>query len=56
MGKWENQQRLNPEKRGIQTSVLTSSQQVNDVGVMTQFTQNLQLTGKVSVIIFRSVF
>lgn len=33
------------------TSVLTGSNQVDDVGMLAQLAQNLQLTGKVPVVV-----
>lgn len=38
------------------TSVFTRSQKVNDVWMMTQFTQDLEFPGKVSMVVLRGVF
>jgi hypothetical protein len=40
---------------GALTSVLTGPQEVDDVGVMPQFTQNFQFSGKVPMVIFRGI-
>lgn len=37
------------------TSVLTGSQEVDDIGMMPQFAQNFQLSSKVTMVIFRGI-
>lgn len=37
------------------TSVLTGSQEVDDIGVMPQFAQNFQFSRKVTMVIFRGI-
>lgn len=37
------------------TSVLTGSQEVDDIGVMPQFAQNFQFSSKITMVIFRGI-
>ena len=37
------------------TSVFTSPQEVDDIGVMSQFAQNFQFSRKVTMVIFRGI-
>lgn len=38
------------------TTILTGSQEVNDIGMMPQFAQNFQFSRKVTMVIFRGIF
>lgn len=40
---------------GALTSVFTSPQEVDDIGVMPQFAQNFQFSRKVAMVIFRGI-
>lgn len=54
--KQQQQKSVRKDRKGHLTTMFTSSQEIDDVWVVTKFTKNLQFPREVPVVIFGGIF